>query len=222
MAKITLIGMYNFDNTLFDLLNVPAGIDKDTLIDNILLESGDFEVLYPDPEFLKFSIGAWSRKWNPTLERWVKALAVTYDPLENYDRREEWTDERDIAGTLKVLSTGSDTGSTSGTTSGTTGSTTTNKVSAYDSGNTLTTHDQTVISGTDGSTSSGTSSLTRTDNRNDTHKTDDDLKHTGRVHGNIGVTTSQQMLRSELDLGYWNIYKRVTEIFLTEFVLPIY
>ena len=41
-------------------------------------------------------------------------------------------------------------------------------------------------------------------------------------HGNIGVTTSQQMLESELNLGYWNIYEKITDIFLTEFVLPIY
>lgn len=46
--------------------------------------------------------------------------------------------------------------------------------------------------------------------------------HEGRIHGNIGVTTSQQMLQQELDIAEWNIYEHITDLFLTEFVIPIY
>ena len=46
--------------------------------------------------------------------------------------------------------------------------------------------------------------------------------HEGRIHGNIGVTTSQQMLQAELDIAEWNIYEHITDLFLTEFVIPIY
>lgn len=46
--------------------------------------------------------------------------------------------------------------------------------------------------------------------------------HSGRIHGNIGVTTSQQMLLQELELGYWNIYEKITELFLQEFTIPVY
>jgi len=213
-AKITLIGLYNYDDTLFDLLQVPSGIDKQTLIDNMLLRSGDFELMYPDPDFLKYSIGAWSRKWQATFSRWTKALTLEYNPLENYDRQEEWSDNRDVNEAEGEKTTGSN----SANTSGSTGSTTTHKVSAYDGGNTFTDRDQDVLSGTDSSTSSGNTTLDRSNSR----KMDDDLIHKGRVHGNIGVTTSQQMLQSELDLGYWNIYEKITDIFLTEFVIPIY
>ena len=193
-AKLTLIGLYNYDNTIFDLLNVPEGITKDTLVNNILLRSSEFEVLYPDPDFLKSAIGDFSNAWQPTFERWVNALTLEYNPLENYDRKEDWTDTRN--------------GHNSGTTSGRTNSTTTNKVSAYDAGDDLTTHDQDTIVGADSSSSSGESH--------------EGAKHDGRVHGNIGVTTSQQMLISELDLGYWNIYEKITDLFLTHFVIPIY
>ena len=194
MAKITLIGMYNFDDTLFEYLTLPEGIDKETLINNILMQSGEFEVLYPNLEFLKMSIGAWAKKWQPTFERWQKALAIEYDPLENYDRREEWN--------------GTDSGNSTGKTEGTTGSLTTNRVSAYDSGDALTTKDAVAINGSDSTNNTGSFSNKRT--------------NAGRVHGNIGVTTSQMMLTSELNLGYWNIYEKITDIFLTEFVLPIY
>jgi len=205
-SKLTMIGLYEYDPTIFDNLSLPEGLDKDTLVDNILLRSGEFEVIYPDADFMKFSIGAWSRKWNATIVRWVNALAIEYNPLENYNRYEHWTDERDISG--------SEGGSSSGSTGGTTGSTTTNKVSAYDAGDTLTTHDQSESHGSDSTSNSGEYSSE--------HSTDDDLEHDGRIHGNIGVTTSQQMLLSELDLGYWNIYEKITDLFLTEFVIPIY
>ena len=222
MAKLTLIGMYNFDDTLFEYLTLPDGINKETLVNNILLQSGDFEVLYPDLDFLKFSIGAWSRKWQPTFERWQKALSIEYNPLENYDREEHWTDNRDVSGSSSGKTSGSESGSSSGSTSGTTGSTTTNKVSAYDSGNVLTTKDQVEVTGSDGTTNSGESSTTSSGSHSDSHSLDDDFEHTGRIHGNIGVTTSQQMLESELKLGYWNVYEKITDLFLTEFVLPIY
>lgn len=221
-AKITLIGLYNYDDTLFDLLQVPSGIDKQTLIDNMLLRSGDFEVMYPDPDFLKYSIGAWSRKWQATFSRWTKALSLEYNPLENYDRQEEWTDNRDVSGINSETTSGSDSGTTSSNTEGTTGSTTSHNISAYDAGNTYTPKDQDVLSGTDSSTSSGSTSLTRSGSLTGSHKLDDDLTHKGRTHGNIGVTTSQQMLQSELDLGYWNLYEKITDLFLTEFTIPVY
>lgn len=193
-ATMTLIGLYNEDNTIFDLLNVPEDLNKDTLVKNILLRSGEFEVLYPDPNFMKFSIGAFSDAWQDTFIRWVNALSLEYNPLENYDRKEDWTDTRN--------------GHNSGTTSGRTNSTITNKVSAYDAGDDLTTRGADVTVGADSSSSSGESH--------------EGAKHDGRIHGNIGVTTSQQMLLSELELGYWNVYEKITDLFLTHFVIPVY
>lgn len=201
-ATMTLNGIYQYDNTIFDLLSLPEGIDKETLVDNLIVRSGDFEVMYPDADFLKLSIGAWSRKWQPTFIRWISALNLEYDPLENYNRYEHWTDNKDS----QVY------GAAIGSTSGATDSTNTNKASADDAGNDFTAKDQTEIHGTDsGSTLSNTSNTV-----------DDNNEHDGRIHGNIGVTTSQQMLKSELDIGYWNIYEKITDIFLTEFVIPVY
>lgn len=201
-AKMTLNGIYQYDNSIFDLLTLPEGIDKDTLINNIFSRSGEFEVMYPDANYLKPAIGAWSAKWQSTFIRWMNALSIEYDPLENYNRYEHWTDNKDS----QVY------GAAIGSTSGKTDSTTTNKVSADDAGDAFTAKDQTEIHGTDsGSTLSNTSNTV-----------DDDNEHDGRIHGNIGVTTSQQMLISELDLGYWNLYEKITDLFLTEFVIPVY
>lgn len=236
-VTMTLIGLYNYNPTIFDLLTVPADLDKDTLVDNILQRSGQFEVMYPDDEYIKFSIGAWSRKWQKTFTRWTDALKLEYNPLENYDRQEDWTDNRDVSGNNTESTGSTDAGTTSTTTAGTassnttgsTDSTVTNKVSAYDASD-FTNRDQNVTSGNDISSSSGNTNQTETGNTSMTrsgtstgsHSLDDDLTHSGRIHGNIGVTTSQQMLLSELDLGYWNVYEKITDLFLTEFVIPVY
>ena len=193
-SKLTLMGMYQWNNELFKNLELPESLDASVLIDNILVRSGEFEVLYADFEFNQYMIGAWSRKWADTFQRWVDALAIEYAPLENYDRKEDWTDTRN--------------GHTSGQTSGRTNSTNINKVSAYDAGDALTTKDANTLVGADSSNSSGESH--------------EGAKHDGRIHGNIGVTTSQQMLLAELGLGYWNIYEKITDLFLTEFTIPVY
>lgn len=208
-AKITTISFYDFLNAsnddLFKLLKVPTGIDKQVLIDNILLRGGEFEVLYSDPYFYQNAIGVWSKKWQRTMQKWVDALAVEYNPLENYDRIEEWTDRN--TGTVK--NTG-----TIGTENHTdTDITNDDKISAFNSD---TMRDNTSSHSLSDGNSNGTTT-------NDLTETNDlTNNHTGRLHGNIGVTTSQQMLQSELDIVVWNVYEHITDLFLNEFVIPIY
>ena len=208
-AKVTLIGMNTFfDNAgddLFKNLDLPEGLDKDTLTNNILLQGGEFEVVYSNPYSLQNFIGIWSDREAATFQRWVDALAIEYAPLENYDRHENWTDTLDSDGTSRTTGTNDMTVNSSGTVQ--------TDVSAYDSSGyqpkeKVTTNNQEI---TDQDTS-----------ENNTSTLDNVGEHAGRIHGNIGVTTSQQMLEAELDLGYWNIYSRITDMFLKEFCIMIY
>ena len=204
-AKLTLIGcnafFENIGDDLFKGLTLPEGLAKKTLTDNILLQGGEFEVLYSDPWALQNFISVWADREAATFKRWVDALAIEYAPLENYDRHEDWTDTLDSDGTSNT--TGTNDTSTSGTV--------TTDVSAFDSSSyqpkDKVTSSETIDNDT---TESNTSTL------------DNEGVHTGRIHGNIGVTTSQQMLEAELDLGYWNIYSRITDMFLKEFCIMIY
>lgn len=204
-AKFTLIGTYqyyhNAGGDLFELMDLPEGINKDTLCSNILLQGGEFEVLHGSPEFIHNSIGIWSKAWKDSFQRWVDALAIEYAPLENYDRMEHWTDELD----------GSGSSSSTGTLDTSFSEEVERTKSAYDSSS-YQPYDKTT-----------TGSTTDTDTTDDTNTTiNNDSEHNGRIHGNIGVTTSQQMLNQELDLGYWNLYQRITQLFLQEFIIPVY
>lgn len=58
--------------------------------------------------------------------------------------------------------------------------------------------------------------------QNETEKQQGTTTHTGRVHGNIGVTTAQKMIEEELSLRRYDIYNVITELFETEFLSQIY
>lgn len=124
-ATMTMLGMSNYVPDLFDDLTFPAGIDKETAVDEILLKCGEFELLYSNPAFLKTAITHWGKKHYRTFAEWVKALAIEFDPLYNYDRYEEYTDDKTGSSKANSIS------STSTTSTGSTGSQ--RDVSAYDS-----------------------------------------------------------------------------------------
>lgn len=204
-AKVTLLAMNTFftnaGGDLFQGLTLPEGLAKNTLTNNILLQGGEFEVLYSDPFFLQNAISIWADREADTFKRWVDALAIEYAPLENYDRHEDWTDTLDSDGTSR----------TTGTNDTSTNGTVTTDVSAYDSTGYQPKEKVTTAETIDNDTT-----------ENNTSTLDNEGVHTGRIHGNIGVKTSQSMLEEELQLGYWNIYSRITDMFLKEFCIMIY
>ena len=91
-----------------------------------------------------------------------------------------------------------------GTSSGTGSNTNTHKVTGYNSG-TLVNQNQDE----DYASSTGSSSL--------------QTYHTSNVHGNIGVTTSQEMLRQELEIAPdTDIYAYIVKSFKNRFCLMVY
>lgn len=217
ISKITLIGFNNYmeaaGDDLFKYLNVPVELDKSLLVNNILFRGGEFEALYGDPYFMQNMIKIWSDKWQRTMQKWVNALNVDYDPLYNYDRHEIYTDTHseteDINKTENVKAKDNSTSSGTGNTN--------NLVSAYDSSS-LVPHDNTNSATTGTNKSDATTDVKGDQNR----KTSGTIKHDAHLYGNIGVTTSQQMLSDELDIQAWNIYEHITDAFLTDMVIYVY
>ena len=216
MAKITLIGIENYLNperSVFDSLVLPEGIDKDVLIGSIILRCQEFELLYSEPDFLTAAINIWSRKNYRTFEKWVKALNIEYDPLYNYDRTEEYED--DHQGSFNSSGQGNNTLTNNLT--DTTNDTLTHSEKAYNDANYVgTTQDQS--NGSIARTGTASNALSNSNTGSDTYKN----THKARLFGNIGVTTSQQMLQSELDIARWNMYEHIADLFCNEFCLMVY
>ena len=236
-SKITLIGFYNYykavDKDLFANLSFPVGIDKDVVVNNILLRGGEFEVLFSNPAFLENMMSVWSSKNEWTFDRWLRAINIEYDPLYNYDRHEEYSDSRTEGETVNRNMTNSESGNRGENVtaldhsiSNGTGETT-NGVSAYDSSN-YSPHDKSDSSSTGENTSTATTNVTGNDSRsasgtdNSNKLLNSMIEHTAHLYGNIGVTTSQQMLKDELDIAKWNLYNQIADLFISEFCIYTY
>lgn len=223
--KTTLIGIESAINiegrSVFDKLNLPSGIDKNILKDSILMRSGEFEVLYSDPYLMTDLVGIWANKYYATFERWVKALQVKYDPLNNYDRYEDIEDTTKRNEKSNTKTDGSNK--------------TKSEVDVTTDNDTDSTFSESAYNETDPSEKSidhsenDVHTVTKSGGEGEDHSTTDgsraedgSYKRKAHLYGNIGVTTSQQMLESELNLGYWNIYNKITDMFITEFLLLVY
>ena len=223
-AKITLIGIENYlnpDRSVFDKMNLPEGIDKDTLIGSILLRCQEFELLYSDPDFLIDAVNIWSRKNYWTFDKWVKAINIQYDPLYNYDRTEEWTDTHE--GDYSKAGSGNSSGNTSTTNNlhSTNDVTVTHSEKAFNDSNLV--NNQTDVTDQDTSdTGTVTGNYSNSNSDNESGGDSFENKHNGRMYGNIGVTTSQQMLQSELDIARWNMYEHIADLFASEFCIMVY
>lgn len=233
LARLTTVGLFMYDNSLFDELVAPTKLDRDILVKNILQKSAPFELLLTDFNFLKMSIGLWSAKnidnWNAIID----AFTMDYNPIENYDRFENWSDsasesESESTSSSELLSTSeSETVSESSSDSMYNSLTSTNDVSAYDTiGYQPNERNINDNRGNNNSVSNqnrgnqGRQDRNTLEGHNRTHERLD--THGGRIHGNIGVTTTQQMLLQEFDLRQINMYDEIAKSFCKEFCLLIY
>lgn len=164
-ATLTLLGLYQYNDKLFDGLRLPEEVNRETFINNLLAETAEFEILYTDPEFLANMIAVWSSKELPVWEELEKTRHYEYDPISNYDRNEESTNMGESLG----------------------------KVAGYNASDLV--------------NSSGAST---------------DVKRKARMWGNIGVTTTQQMINEQRDIVKFNTTDYIIESFKQRFCLLIY
>ena len=131
-------------------------------------------------------------------DKLYNTTVLEYSPIENYDRTESTTTEKANTITHGDQSETVNT-STGGQTNTTTGQ---NKISPFDTSNLVNTDGSDITDITGGRNDSST--LAR-NSYNDTDTGNETI--TSRIHGNIGVTTSQQMLMSERDVSNFSLIK---------------
>lgn len=200
---------------------LPAAVDRETLIDNLLLETAELELLYSRPETLKTMIAVWSKKQVHIWNKLEETLHFDYNPIHNYDRTETHSDleTRDLAGTNDRKYSSRQ--NRDNTTNVTQDEDSTLSKAAYDSG---------AMVDAEGTTDNRTSQQVdaETVNRSDTDNTDSTdtgtVKHDFemRALGNIGVTTTQQMIEQERELRKFNIYDYIIREFKERFCILVY
>lgn len=242
MELIDLNGMYQWDNTIFDNMVIPSDINRNDLIDMLILDCRELTISIVSPSILKRAIELWSKKniyyWNEL----QKTMHYEYNPIENYDRHEVTTDNysSDNTSNENGVRTTRQTGTNTTTETGTrtkvdSGSKTTTDeldVSAFNSSTleprekhtiTETPTDYTTTE-TPNITTENTPDLISIENPNVTVKDNNKgmNKHESRIRGNVGVTTSQQMILSQREVVDISLYNVIINSFKNEFCLLKY
>ena len=204
MIQIPLIALYNYDNTILDGLQALNRSELDPALEYVqnIPELSTNEL----HELLLAEIGELTVFYSkPELLKsmittWAKAERPNWIKLWQtslYRYNPIWNKDGSYTETRS--------GSNSGNGSTTYGRTDTENVTGFDT-NIFSPNSQNVAGGTDRSTSGGTYSETLT----------------RKESGNIGVTTTQQMLKEERESALFNIYDHIIEAFKKRFCLMIY
>lgn len=249
-ATLTLMGMYRTRPDILDEFILPSEINRNVFMDNLLMVTGEMELLYTNPDFLKDAIAAWSRMELANWEWLFSTQHYEYNPIWNVDVKESTRDDRketrnlrgtnyetrDLRGTNNETRNlaGSDTGTVRDDKTGT--DTTINYVSAYNdvSGNTQSNKQATTYGNSNletrnlNSTDTGTDNFTTSDTGTDNYDSTDTgtIDHNDKLEfykrGNQGTTTTQQMIREEQELAKINFDDYIIEEFKKRFCLLVY
>ena len=204
--------LYKYDSTIFDGFRVPGDIDKNTVIDAILTRTADLSVIYTSPEYIKNMIMLWTNKNFSVWNELYKTLHYDYNPIHNYDRTEDgWdtldgkqketrdlTNVDDYSRDLQDASNNLD------------------KIAAFNEG----LADHGAQSGTINYT--GTSKDTKKDTGTIDNKTDNINHHYLRAFGNIGVTTTKELIQAQRELVQFNLIDFIVDDYMTNFCVMVY
>lgn len=202
--SLSFLGLYNYDSTVFDELTVPEGVDKETVVNNLMLSTNTLSVVYPNPDTLKAALGMFSNMMMPSWQRAYDALQIQYEALYNMDIAESETRTPDLTHTRTPNLTSS--GQNGGTDS------TTTQVAAFN-GNQLADREKT--STTLGTTNTVTTSGTET-------TTDTGTDTTEHTRTGYQARDPQQSIQAEIDLARNNIVEMIVQDIKCNFCVMVY
>lgn len=248
-ARLSILGMYNYDNTIFDDFQLPDRIPRDMLLNNLLLECAEFGCIYPDTGFFKMALKSWSEMELSTWNWLLDTQNYDYNPIWNVDVHD--SERIDNKETRNLQGTNNETRNLAGTNNNTKNLTTTDTgtvntkfsdndiqevdVNAFNSGSGTRRETTTTRYGKNeletrnlSSNTSGTDNYNTTDTGTDNYLSTDTgtIDHNNKrefyKRGNQGVTTTQQMIREEQALAKFNIDDYIINEFKKRFCILLY
>lgn len=209
MATLSLLGLYNYDESLLDGLieslpnrnGIPSGyadsyytdviIDPQSVVENLLVECAEFEILYSDFNALKRIIKIWSAKEKLVWQKMYNTICYKYNPIWNKDGKSVWTERQSATGKKTETEKGSKTTNANGTTNDeyTSTTNTTNKTTGTGT-NTRTGSDETTekVSAYDSTDFQNREKTNSTASENNSTESTEDFTGNGKVT-NSGTKT---------------------------------
>ena len=191
---------------MFAGCTVPAPLDMDRVRGAIVMRCGLLTPLYNEPETQQAATQQFffENQWN--FEHIVKVLEAEYSPIENVFEVRDETTKNTGADTLTIAKNSQETITGSESTE--------NMISA-----------ENVSTYSPDRSENMQSSQVRASGGSDTHTNAKNSQSSLNVkrHGNIGVTTNQDMINQELDLlNRFNPYRFIADLYEKELTLGIY
>lgn len=241
MSKLSILGLYQHDNSLFENLHLPAEFtadDRETLINNLLMECAEFECTYPAFEFCKAAIGFWSKARLHVWQKLYNTMFFEYNPIWNKDgmvtetRSKEYSGEK--AGTVESTKDTSSsvedgTASTKMLNVTTDDTTTTNQTAGFNSSS-FVNKDKSSVDHEYHDTETGSAQRTVTDTGSEEGSTtesgttsgEESEEYTRVEQGNIGVTSTQQLIKEEREVAMFEIDEVIINDFKKQFCILVY
>lgn len=219
------------DGGVFKNVTLTDKLNLTTCIDTIIEKWGTCDLIISDPRIVVRRTQLFFLKNYDNFDKMAEAILAEYNPIENYDRYEDTSEDRNIgkSGTNENTSNSSghqntvDAGSVSNNIGG---NDTEHRVSAMNE-NTYQPSSKDINSGQNNLTSSS-NSVSSDDTINSSgdtlysEATQDGLIRDSHIHGNIGVTSSQQMITQSIELYKFNIYDYIADLYASEFLYRIW
>lgn len=220
-AVVDLIGMYEYDSTVLDLMQIPEALDRETLIDNLLMETAEMEILYNNVSFLKQAIGSWSKK---NISVWNELYTTTqyeYNPIWNKDGTITETETRNLAGTDHTTDNTDRVDNLQDKETRDLDDDTTHSVYGFNSSSAAPeSKDVGNYNGTDTFDHTGRQDVDRTFDKATTDT--GTIKHERTEQGNIGLTSTQSLIKEQREVVKLNLMDVIIKDFIQRFCIGVY
>ena len=201
-ATLSFDGLLIGYPSLFDGLQVPKGVDKETVVENLLISTMELEVMISSGPVMARALAAYSTMMLPSWTRYAKALGLEYNPLDTDERTRtlEHSGEDSSTRSPNLTTTGQNNGSDS----------TTREVVGFDSAQLQTAEKNTTQLGT-GNT------ITSTDTTEGTNTYTDTETYQGRTG-----KSAQSLVTAEIALASENVVAKIVDDIKHKFCLLVY
>ena len=195
---MSIAGMYEYDPSIFDGLDIPSYIDeenvthvinKDAVINNICLKCAELEIVYPSFDTMKLAIAVWSEANQETWRKLIETQFIKFNPIWNVDANVEINRGIDERNDRELNSSGNSL----------------NAVKGFNS---------------DAWAESEKNDIRNTAAEGSVNNTKENVKE--RRTGNIGVTASQDLIQKQRSIAEFNIIDYIADSFKKRFCLMVY
>lgn len=234
MALLSILALYNYDETIFDGLELPTAADitddaekvddpwipdKDDFVAYLCMQAAELELVYASAPVMAAMIGVWSKAHRYEWVQLYNTMLYKYNPIWNKDGEiEEMTAGSGTSDRTPELTT-TDTRTYTNLRDVQTGSVE-HDVTGYDV-NTYSPNTRDV-----------SNELTNTRNGEDKNVevmsgldrvvNSETGRTTRKETGNIGVTMTQEMIQRQREIVQFNLYDFIAKQFIHHFCLQVY